>query len=100
MISGPLPLRLVGELLGKGEAAMKALVQDETEEFPTITINTETKPMLKVLFYPLLHWLNKSATVPITAEELDAQLERCEKAIAARDERKRDAKAMKQAQAA
>lgn len=100
MISGPLPLRLVGELLGKGEAAMKALVHDEAEEFPTITINAETKPMQKVLFMPLLKWLNKSATVPMTEEELDAQLERCQQAIEGRDARKRETRATKERRAA
>ncbi|MDB6117391.1 MAG: hypothetical protein JWO08_1172 [Verrucomicrobiaceae bacterium] len=85
MISGPLPIGLVAHFLGKDVREMRALIDEEG--LPTLPVNSLTKPVYKVYFTPLLSWINQRATGhPMTAEQLEAELSRCQQAQSAKKE--------------
>jgi hypothetical protein len=85
MISGAMPLRLIRELLGRSDAEIDRLIREDG--FPVQEIWGANKASRKVFFHPLLTWLNKTAVNEAwTAEMLDAELERAQRAIELRDE--------------
>ncbi|SKA88971.1 hypothetical protein SAMN02745166_01516 [Prosthecobacter debontii] len=86
MISGPLSLRLVARFLGKTEDAMPTVIKDG---LPTVQVNADKGPVTKVYFTQLLDWVNKSAKTPMTAEQLEAELTRCQSTLKAQDKIKR-----------
>lgn len=84
MTSGPIPIRLVCEFLGKTDPGVRALIKEE--RLPVIIIPSDRKNMQRVFFEPFLAWLNeRSAGTKMTAAQLEAELERCRRAIAERD---------------
>lgn len=84
MFSGPIPMRLVREFLGKTEREITRMVQEE--QFPVQKMGTDNKLLDKVYLDPLLKWMNKGAVnVAWDAEMLEAALERAQAAIAKRD---------------
>lgn len=98
MISGPLSLRLVGELLGKTEDAVRMLIKDE--RLPVCRINTDRRPMERVYFAPLLAWMNeRSVNMKWTEAMLDAELERCAKRLAHMDAERKKRKQGRQREA-
>lgn len=96
MISGPMSMRLIREFLGKSDAEIARLIKEDG--LPAQETWSDNKPIRKVFFYPLLTWLNKGAVnVAWTAELLEKELERAQKAIEARDVARREAKQARQA---
>lgn len=94
MIAGPIPLRVVAAFLGKDEAAIPSLV--EQDGLPVVPINTAKKPVMKVFFLPLLRWINgRAVNEAMTADDLEQELERCERHLAAKDKAKKERAAAK-----
>lgn len=83
MISGPIPLRVVATFLGKDEHDMPAFIR--LSGLPAVNIQSATRPVTKIYFAPLLAWVNRHATgLPMSAEELEAELERCRRKLSHR----------------
>lgn len=81
MISGPLPICLVAQFLGKSVREIPGLIKDEG--LPAIPVNAARKPVYKVYFSALLDWINQRASgQPMTAAQLESELERCLQATA------------------
>lgn len=89
--SGPIALRIVAEMLGRSEASMSTLIEEE--RFPVLTINADTRPVVKVFFEPLRAWLNARASgVEWTVGMLEAEIERARVAVLKKDAGKRERK--------
>lgn len=88
MISGPIPLRVVAAFLGKQESDLPAVI--ESDGLPALPICTGSRPATRIYFLPLLEWINKRArNSPMTAEHLEAELERCSEVLKKKDAAKR-----------
>lgn len=99
MISGPMPLRLIRELLGKSDAEIARLIKEDG--LPVQETWSATKPMQKVFFFPLLKWLNKGAINQAwTRETLEQEIERAQQAIDLRDAARKLSKQAREAHAA
>lgn len=80
MISGPIPMRVVAAFLGKDEREMPALIR--RNGLPAVNIHAATRPVAKIYFGPLLAWVNHHATgFVMSAEDLEAELERCRRKL-------------------
>jgi cytochrome P450 len=86
--AGPIAARVVCELLGVTETALKTLVAEA--KLPALEVPAERRMVTKFFFGPLLAWLNaRSSGVVWTEEMLAAELERARAAVEARDARKK-----------
>ncbi|WP_156345506.1 hypothetical protein [Verrucomicrobium spinosum] len=80
---------MVAEFLGKPEGKVVDLI--DQDGLPAVSINADSRPVLKIYFSPLLRWLNRSArNEPMTEDQLEAELKRCMAAVAERDRAKAD----------
>lgn len=95
MIAGPISLRVVALFLGKKEEAMTSVIKDD--HLPVVPIQAGSKTINRVYFGQLLEWINQRAkNSPMTAAQLEAELDRCTHCLALKDADKRSKRAGKE----
>ncbi|MES2737263.1 MAG: hypothetical protein V4672_13145 [Verrucomicrobiota bacterium] len=80
---------MVASFLGKQESDLPAVI--ESDGLPAVPICTGSRPATRIYFLPLLEWINKRVrNSPMTAEHLEAELERCSEVLKTKDAKKRN----------